>query len=85
MFNAHWFVYFCRGEKFFTLPDGLSTIISVSYTTAWASALLILGCRQCESLRCGMSDEFQDPALFCMAFYDKVGTSGLGFAGKILF
>jgi len=38
-----------------------------------------------QSLICGMSDEFQDPALFCMAFYDKVGTSGLGFAGKILF
>ncbi len=36
--------------------------------TAWASALLILGWKAYQSLICGMSDEFQDPALFCMLF-----------------
>ncbi len=32
--------------------------------TAWASALLILGQRQCESLVRGMSDEFRFPRFF---------------------
>ena len=39
-------------------------LIQFNMHTAWASALLILGGRQCESLIRGMSDEFQDPALF---------------------
>ena len=36
--------------------------------TAWASALLILGWKAYQSLICGMSDEFQDPALFYVVF-----------------
>lgn len=38
---------------------------SVPYIhTAWASALLILGGGQCESLSSGMSDEFRFPRFF---------------------
>lgn len=42
----------------------------VTYISAWASTLLILLWRQCEGLRCGISDR-RIPRFFCICWFIK--------------
>ena len=65
MVNVHGSVYSCRGESLFAPTVRISKQSVSNIHTAWASALLILGQRQCESLIRGMSDEFRFPRFFC--------------------
>ncbi len=83
MFNVHWFVYSVETQSIAYQHSGQITNISVEIYIAWASALLILGGRQCESLTSGMSDETQIPALFLCGLEYNIIMSGLGVAGKI--
>ena len=53
--------------------------IPMIYTTAWASALLILGRWQYQSQVCGMSDVFRFPRFLFSSFYV---CAGLGISGE---
>ncbi len=77
MVNVHRLIYVYSDAILAFLYIGIQ--IPMIYTTAWASALLILGRWQYQSQVCGMSDEFRFPRFLFSSFYVCVG---LGISGE---